>query len=363
MKSNWYLRSLIIGLALMAPVLLFSQFPGVYDRFPKLDPDELYNEKPIHAEKSIILFRNYYGNDGAFTTDTASIEYFDDKGRRVEYIDFEKNKRSTHYFTTHWDDERYITHYFLSPIANKQRKSITNARLDAQGRKLSVTDSVEVDGKLEVSNEHVFTYNSFGLMLKECHICQNENRLLYHYSYKDSLVISAFMARGDSTNKQGLADFEYDAQGRLIRFIHHDNLGGVKTFNQEKVYTYESDRIVGSSERHFFEDSTMRRFAYTYDSEGKMIKKISSIDTLDKTTTYTYRENKLIRTETVSEFPMSTEISVWFSKKAKFYSKPKITTLVNEFEYDQYGQLIRRSVFVDGVRKRETIWELTYRKK
>jgi hypothetical protein len=352
------LNSIILGLAIISPVFVLGQIPGLFDVLPKVD-QEPYLLKPKKTKMVIALQRLYYGNSGSFTTDTLHIEVFDEHERRIEYIDFERNKHSIHYYTTYEGDQQSTT-YYNARADKKPVRMVTQREFNQRHQEIEAIDGMATDSSFVIYNAHLFRYDDQNRRVYECHMCQTDDRLEYAYVFADSLLTSAYKFRGDTTQKLVLCEFSYDKNNKLSRMVCNINFANQWTFDQEKCFTYDGPRLMEATERHNFEKGAIRKYSFSYDRKGRLKERIASIDSLQMTTSYAYLKDQLVRSTTISEFPMSTEISVWFSKNAKFYGPPKTTILVTDYAYDRYGQLIRKTYSTDGVLTSEFLYEFTY---
>lgn len=359
MRSKNLLRGIVIGLAILSPVLVLAQIPALYDLLPRMDHQPEV-ELPVNTRLRVTLDRQYYAQGKSFTTDTLQIEVFDSQGRRIEFIHFEKNKRSSHYFTAYHNDLQSSSYYYSKGTGKGPVKMVTQREYNERHQEVEAIDGMETDSSFVINNAHVFRYDDQGRRVYECHMCQSEDRIEYAYVFSDSLLTSAYQFRGDTSQKVVLCEFSYDQNNRFSGMICTKQYAHQWTFDQEKKYTYDGPLLMEATERHYFEDGAIRKYVFSYDKKGRPTERIASIDSLQMATSYTYRKDQLVRTTTISEFPMSTEITVWFSKKAKFYGPPKTTTLVTDYAYDRYGQLIRKTHSTDGVVMREYLYECTY---
>jgi hypothetical protein len=325
-----------------------GQSPLVMEHIPKWQPAvDMYHPKSV--SQALFLSQKFSAIGIASPVDTMHLRIYNDEGKQAEYIDWEKNKRSSHYFTEYptATTEIMFNYYDMQPYG--QCKSVSFFEYDASGYRIAATNSQVVEGVEKILNIHEYKYNSLGQKTFQCDMCQSENRYLYHLHYADTFLIAIDQYRGDTTRLVEMTILDYDSLARLTALTKSNIYNEVAEVDQTYLYKYnDQGQLVQMTEIFAFEKGVDRWHQIFYDTTGAISRVISSIRDMQKITNYTYENGLLIQQDTDTTFPIFEEGGVWFSASAKHYGEKKESRIQTRWNYDDKGNAIKQEISVNG---------------
>lgn len=346
--AKWFY---ILLVALILSPQAQAQYIYIEELLPHAKLPEIQIKPKANCSEMIMLADRI--NPNSVHTDTTRIYYYDEQQRVKREVGFgySNGKKEVDYFyeypdagTTKWYS-KYKSGSFNSTSVHEICK-------DNLGNKLSALDYIVTEKcDTTIENAHQFDYNAQNQLTYQCDLCNTPNPIRRYFFYKNDLLVRMVETKRDTTLQRAECIIYRDEKGNITRYEHTEYNGSAITLMTDRAYEYKDNILVKESQFNYFEPNTVRVFDYSYDALGRIEKFVSSIGSDSTLVTYTYEENRIIKENTSTTFPLLSDTQIWFSATAKKYDGIPVHCIEKRYLYNSKHELYGFESSTDGVLK------------
>lgn len=353
---------LILFLFFNTGIQVHAQWDQALKCRPQLEV-EVALDIPMGVLKSVRINRTYGSKGQLLQSDTLGVQSFDTLGREVSYIGFTLGKRETIYRNEYPDSLTKVSYRKEIKSDGETQTTYTYA-YQQDGYSVYYVTKANFKGAEKVIGQGFQDYDSKGTCIRNCFGGQMlDGTICYDVETRDSLVHKITQSREDGNDVIDIHDFVYNEDAQLVHYrLSKFSLSGDSVIEKSTYdYVYKNDRLSEARLKFASEYSVERLYIFTYNKDGQIKKLRRSIQAKCAETTCTYKDGKLIAAQTITDFPVGPDSANDFFSPAALKRETKKTTIDERWEYDERGNPISRTAWVDGVLRLKNELHLTYK--
>ncbi len=319
---------------------------------------EINQNKPV---KLVIYFENVYYKNAIVKKDTLYQEHLTTDNKRLSFISFSKNntKLATLY--------KYFPEKHFQEWRDQNLNEINYNRLtkDLFGKDQTLYQARIFKGDTTSRTYTKFFYNSDGLLVKKSYGgSYGVNKLgtsatTYDYLNKNMVLAKSYNDTSRSSFYRAIA-YKYNAENLPVeKKAYQVRNNTPDTPALYTYYTYDKGLLVNEKYEDFNDKGKKKvtTVDYYYNSNKQLVKLDTKSDTLFRTIVYEYGGEKLktVTIQTNALIGLNREEFVFVQGESKLP-----LTFVRQFEYDEFGNIIRLKYFLNGQLHREFVKELVF---
>ncbi|RZM29241.1 MAG: hypothetical protein EOO88_05690 [Pedobacter sp.] len=327
---------------------------------PKFEPEpfdyvSLIQKKKGHGVKKEILLITFPKRQGS--ADTSSVVKYDQSGDLIHRTLYSQGK--PYLIADHsTSKDRKTTKWKTQPVAKTDRISVNITSYLPNG-KMSWFKNSDINQKGDTTLIELvkFTYNAQHQLLTRTDQTNGKVTLQRNYQYANGNMIKY---TSKPTNSSGLTSFlyTYDNQHLPVKKQHIITNSFGEQVYQTFNYTYLNARVVKERYTNPEGDKKDVLVKYVYDANGRIKSFRAAQDSLFREVIFTFEADRLVQINASGNTlkALNREFQIY----AEYTQNHEPFTFRKEFKYDDKGNLIGETEFLNEVKRRQIEYMITY---
>lgn len=353
--------SLSFALTLYAMICFAQDMADVKIEQTPYDYAKILEINPKKAVKLVTYFENVYYNNVIVKIDTLYQEHLTAANKRSSFISFDKNNTTVTTFYNYFP-EKHFQEWRSQELNEINYNRLTKNRF---GENQTLYQARIFKGDTTSRTYTKFYYNSDSLLIKKSYGgSYGVNKLgtsatTYDYFNKNMVLAKSYNDTSRSGFYRAIA-YKYNSENLPVEKKTYQVRNNIPdTPALYTYYTYDKGMLVNEKYEDFNDKGKKKvtTVDYYYNANKQLVKLYTKSDTLFKTIVYGYGGEKL------KIVTIQTNALIGLNREEFIYPKDKCKlplTFVREFEYDEFGNIIKLKYFLNGQLHREFVKELKF---